>query len=82
MTPVSPTLNHWWWMLAALLTVAVLMSVLRSWLGSRPRSGPGDRTDRRLVHRRGRRNRAGLRRSGRRCSGEFCSDARQARSFV
>jgi len=39
MTPVSSTLNHWWWMLAALLTVAVLMSVLRSWLGSRPRSG-------------------------------------------
>jgi len=43
MTPVSPTLSHWWWLLAALLAVALLMSVLRSWLGSR------DRVDEPLV---------------------------------
>jgi len=48
MTPVSPTLNQWWWMLVALLTVAVLMSVLRAWLGARQRvdrHGEGDRRE-------------------------------------
>lgn len=38
MSPLSPTLNHWWWMLVALLCVGALMSIARSWLEARERA--------------------------------------------
>ncbi|MGC4060438.1 MAG: bifunctional diguanylate cyclase/phosphodiesterase [Aquabacterium sp.] len=45
MTPVSPALSQWWWLLAALLAVAVFMSVLRSWLASQPSEDEPARPD-------------------------------------
>jgi diguanylate cyclase (GGDEF)-like protein len=37
MNPDHPALSQWWWLLAALLGVAVLMSMLRAWLAARER---------------------------------------------
>jgi diguanylate cyclase (GGDEF)-like protein len=45
MTPVSPALSQWWWLLAALLAVAVFMSVLRSWLSSQAHDEPAAPAD-------------------------------------
>jgi diguanylate cyclase (GGDEF)-like protein len=38
MNPAEATQSDWWWMLAALLSMAVLMSALRSWLTARGRA--------------------------------------------
>lgn len=38
MSPDHPSSMQWWWMLAALVGVAVLMSILRAWLDARQRS--------------------------------------------
>lgn len=38
MSPEHPSSAQWWWMLAALVCVAVLMSILRAWLAARQRS--------------------------------------------
>lgn len=38
MSPDHPSSLQWWWMLAALVGVAVLMSILRAWLAARQRA--------------------------------------------
>lgn len=42
MSAVQTSVSPWWWMLLALLGVAVLMSVLRAWLASRERDREAD----------------------------------------